>query len=68
MPYFRYFGPTAIMPGFKQMVVKVKGKQHSTAGTSTTDGEWTPPEVRIFIHGSIEAFNLPLLQQLRLVA
>ncbi|GME58725.1 uncharacterized protein LTHEOB_2643 [Neofusicoccum parvum] len=32
MPYFRYFGPTAIMPGFKQMVVKVKGKQHSTAG------------------------------------
>lgn len=39
MPYFRYFGPTAIMPGFKQMVVKVKGKQHSTAGTSTTDGK-----------------------------
>ncbi|KAK8153005.1 fungal-specific transcription factor domain-containing protein, partial [Phyllosticta citrichinensis] len=35
MPYFRYFGPTAIMPGFKQMVVKVKGKQHSAAGTST---------------------------------
>lgn len=40
MPYFRYFGPTAIMPGFKQMVVKVKGKQHSTGGTSTTDGEY----------------------------
>ncbi|OJD30824.1 c6 transcription factor [Diplodia corticola] len=37
MPYFRYFGPTAIMPGFKQMVVKVKGKQHSTGGTSTND-------------------------------
>ncbi|KAF2085389.1 hypothetical protein K490DRAFT_46936, partial [Saccharata proteae CBS 121410] len=30
MPYFRYFGPTAIMPGFKQMVVKVKGRQPST--------------------------------------
>ncbi|KAL1637861.1 hypothetical protein SLS56_000418 [Neofusicoccum ribis] len=43
MPYFRYFGPTAIMPGFKQMVVKVKGKQHSTAGTSTTDGELILP-------------------------
>ena len=24
MPYFRWLGPTAIMPGFKQMVVKVK--------------------------------------------
>ena len=27
MPYFRYFGPTAIMPGFKQMVVKVRGQR-----------------------------------------
>ncbi|KAL1389116.1 pathway-specific nitrogen regulator [Phyllosticta capitalensis] len=42
MPYFRYFGPTAIMPGFKQMVVKVKGKQHSGTGTST-DGLQSPP-------------------------
>ncbi|QDS77721.1 hypothetical protein FKW77_004261 [Venturia effusa] len=32
MPYFRYFGPTAIMPGFKQMVVKV----HDNRGTTTT--------------------------------
>ena len=24
VPYFRYFGPTAIVPGFKQMVVRVK--------------------------------------------
>lgn len=24
MPYFRWLGPTAIMPGFKQMVVKIK--------------------------------------------
>jgi hypothetical protein len=38
MPYFRYFGPTAIMPGFKQMVVKVRGKQHSSAQT-TSDRE-----------------------------
>jgi hypothetical protein len=37
MPYFRYFGPTAIMPGFKQMVVKVIGKQHNT-GQTTSDG------------------------------
>ncbi|KAK5107529.1 hypothetical protein LTR62_001059 [Meristemomyces frigidus] len=28
MPYFRWLGPTAIMPGFKQMVVKVK--RHDT--------------------------------------
>jgi hypothetical protein len=35
MPYFRYFGPTAIMPGFKQMVVQVRGKQHSTGHTSS---------------------------------
>lgn len=35
MPYFRYFGPTAIMPGFKQMVVKVRGKQHGTGHTTS---------------------------------
>ncbi|KAH8728122.1 fungal-specific transcription factor domain-containing protein [Phaeosphaeriaceae sp. PMI808] len=35
MPYFRYFGPTAIMPGFKQMVVKVRGKQHGSAHTTS---------------------------------
>ncbi|KAL6703975.1 hypothetical protein ACN47E_008913 [Coniothyrium glycines] len=33
MPYFRYFGPTAIVPGFRQMVVKVHGKQHGSAQT-----------------------------------
>ncbi|CAG8575532.1 9257_t:CDS:1, partial [Scutellospora calospora] len=27
MPYFRWLGPTAIMPGFKQMVVKVKRQE-----------------------------------------
>ncbi|ORY09819.1 fungal-specific transcription factor domain-domain-containing protein [Clohesyomyces aquaticus] len=42
MPYFRYFGPTAIMPGFKQMVVKVRGKQHSTGHTSSDPLE-SPP-------------------------
>jgi hypothetical protein len=33
MPYFRYFGPTAIMPGFKQMVVKVRGQRHGSTQT-----------------------------------
>lgn len=42
MPYFRYFGPTAIMPGFKQMVVKIRGKQHGTGHTSS-DGMSKPP-------------------------
>ncbi|KAF2828189.1 hypothetical protein CC86DRAFT_206536 [Ophiobolus disseminans] len=35
MPFFRWFGPTAIMPGFKQMVVKVRGKQHGSAQTAS---------------------------------
>lgn len=42
MPYFRYFGPTAIMPGFKQMVVKVRGKQHGTGQTSSDPLESSP--------------------------
>ena len=33
MPYFRYFGPTAIMPGFRQMVVKVRGQRHGSTQT-----------------------------------
>ncbi|KAK5166713.1 uncharacterized protein LTR77_008257 [Saxophila tyrrhenica] len=38
MPYFRWLGPTAIMPGFKQMVVKVKRQETDTGRASTTDG------------------------------
>ena len=37
MPYFRWLGPTAIMPGFKQMVVKVK-RQDQDIGRASTDG------------------------------
>lgn len=37
MPYFRWLGPTAIMPGFKQMVVKVK-RQETDMTRSSTDG------------------------------
>lgn len=40
MPYFRYFGPTAIVPGYKQMVVSVRDKpraiSHSAASPSST--------------------------------
>jgi Fungal specific transcription factor domain len=34
VPYFRYFGPTAIVPGLKQMVVQMKEQRRST--TSVT--------------------------------
>ncbi|KAF4119532.1 Fungal trans [Geosmithia morbida] len=33
VPYFRYFGPTAIVPGFKQMVVSVRHRRRSTNGS-----------------------------------
>ncbi|KAJ6073678.1 uncharacterized protein N7446_001455 [Penicillium canescens] len=35
VPYFRYFGPTAIVPGFKQMVVQVRGSRKSNASVSS---------------------------------
>ncbi|KAJ9605709.1 hypothetical protein H2200_009558 [Cladophialophora chaetospira] len=41
VPYFRYFGPTAIVPGFKQMVVELKGHRaslHSAADDSPATG------------------------------
>jgi hypothetical protein len=44
MPYFRYFGPTAILPGFKQMVVKVNEKQHSTTGTPSVGESLASPQ------------------------
>ena len=34
VPYFRFFGPTAIVPGFKQMVVSVKDHRRSHASLS----------------------------------
>ncbi|KAI0180754.1 fungal-specific transcription factor domain-containing protein [Hypoxylon sp. FL1284] len=39
VPYFRYFGPTAIVPGFKQMVVKVRDRRRSSlSATSPSTG------------------------------
>ncbi|KAI1258531.1 fungal-specific transcription factor domain-containing protein [Xylariaceae sp. FL1019] len=35
VPYFRYFGPTAIVPGFKQMVVKVNDKRRSSMSATS---------------------------------
>lgn len=33
IPYFRYFGPTAIVPGFKQMLVSVRDRRMSASGS-----------------------------------
>ncbi|KAK4545370.1 hypothetical protein LTR36_003550 [Oleoguttula mirabilis] len=41
MPYFRWLGPTAIMPGFKQMVVKVK-RQDTDMARSSSDSMVSP--------------------------
>ena len=37
VPYFRYFGPTAIVPGFKQMVVSVR-EHHRSTGAGSSGG------------------------------
>lgn len=36
VPYFRYFGPTAIVPGFKQMVVSVREQRRSMGARSAS--------------------------------
>ena len=43
MPYFRWLGPTAIMPGFKQMVVKVKRQDNDMTKSSTDGGNIMSP-------------------------
>ncbi|RYP45096.1 hypothetical protein DL768_008527 [Monosporascus sp. mg162] len=35
VPYFRFFGPTAIVPGFKQMVVKVRDRRTSSMSATS---------------------------------
>ncbi|KAK6430244.1 hypothetical protein LTR95_013603 [Oleoguttula sp. CCFEE 5521] len=37
VPYFRWLGPTAILSGYKQMVVKIK--RHDNDGKTSTNGE-----------------------------
>ena len=43
MPYFRWLGPTAIMPGFKQMVVKIKWQDNDMTRSSTDGGNIMSP-------------------------
>ena len=39
VPYFRYFGPTAIVPGFKQMVVQMRDHRRSFNSTTESPGQ-----------------------------
>jgi hypothetical protein len=39
VPYFRYFGPTAIVPGFKQMVVSIREHRRSMGAGSVPSGK-----------------------------
>ncbi|KAF2150833.1 hypothetical protein K461DRAFT_202290, partial [Myriangium duriaei CBS 260.36] len=52
MPYFRWLGPTAIMPGYKQMVVKVN--RHGQSATSTTDetGAMSSPDMTSLVYSA----------------
>ncbi|KAG8624525.1 hypothetical protein KVT40_007592 [Elsinoe batatas] len=69
MPYFRWLGPTAIMPGFKQMVVKVN--RHGTGAASSTDENIMSPHMSTFMlgtsqkSGSFSTTPLPVESDLR---
>lgn len=40
VPFFRYFGPTAIVPGFKQMVVSVRKHRRSISAGSAAGSKY----------------------------
>jgi hypothetical protein len=79
IPYFRYFGPTAIVPGFKQMVVQLpehRRSANSVAGSSPSSvaiGKAMPrpgpgqpqPQVQIpFYDATDPSPNAPLITHL----
>ncbi|KAF8253627.1 hypothetical protein K440DRAFT_592176, partial [Wilcoxina mikolae CBS 423.85] len=43
MPYFRYFGPTAIVPGYKQMVVEVRDPRPASSQSVASSSTVTSP-------------------------
>ncbi|EXJ87393.1 hypothetical protein A1O3_04352 [Capronia epimyces CBS 606.96] len=51
VPYFRYFGPTAIVPGFKQMVVQVKDHRRSLPSISAESPSSGQPLEPNFVGG-----------------
>ena len=77
VPYFRYFGPTAIVPGFKQMVVALKDHRRSLpsqAGdspasvqpfdTASIHGPSPPPAEIPFYDATDPSPNAPLITSL----
>lgn len=78
VPFFRYFGPTAIVPGFKQMVVQLKDRNHrrsthSISGESPASGQVAdgssvgievPPQDLAFYDATNPTPNPPLITHL----
>ncbi|ATZ47807.1 hypothetical protein BCIN_03g01050 [Botrytis cinerea B05.10] len=53
VPYFRYFGPTAIVPGFKQMVVSVREHKRSMGAPSSSSLTMSPISAKHSSGGSV---------------
>ena len=49
VPYFRYFGPTAIVPGFKEMVVQIRDHRRSVNSTGESPGQY-PTSSKLGFH------------------
>ncbi|KHN95508.1 uncharacterized protein MAM_06565 [Metarhizium album ARSEF 1941] len=64
VPYFRYFGPTAIVPGFKQMVVSVRDRRRSTGGSQSAASPVSNPSIRggssIAVGSDVAVEDMPL--------
>ncbi|PKS05565.1 hypothetical protein jhhlp_008083 [Lomentospora prolificans] len=58
VPYFRYFGPTAIVPGFKQMVVSVKNRRRSNTAGSLSGVSPSPAIGNTSVPASLQLANL----------
>ncbi|KAI1852220.1 hypothetical protein JX265_013073 [Neoarthrinium moseri] len=57
-PYFRYFGPTAIVPGFKQMVVKVRDRRRSSMSATSPSSGVSYPSIYTSVHSDHEGDQL----------
>ncbi|KAK1751227.1 fungal-specific transcription factor domain-containing protein [Echria macrotheca] len=53
MPYFRYFGPTAIVPGFKQMVVNVSIHRDRRRSRGSSFSTTSPEGLFTFAHSRL---------------
>lgn len=65
IPYFRYFGPTAIVPGFKQMVVSVRDRRLSASAGGSHPGT-SPLSTNSAVFAASSAGNSDALDDLPL--